>query len=469
MILTYAAAYLASYIFSYLRLYTASAAVLMAEAVVLYRYEYRRTGRLLNLAGLYSLSLVGGQGIACLKLSYLQTDWEIMTWLCFFAAYVCFRLGMRLAESMSGRKASEDIDEAGSKRTHEVNDVSVRQEAHSTYSTSRISRAAVSIRRVFSSGQISYKRLLAANCALALVSWAAFAYEACALGYIPLLVRGVPHAYSYFHISGVHYFTVSCVLCPAFSLMWHMRSDGRLRERIAAVLAALSGIVIPFLCVSRFQLVFAVMLCLAVRMVMLENRGHIGRRLVMRAACISVPLLAAAYVMLTAARSHDAEYLMGIFEMKADYPVVFSHFYIYIANNFENFNCMVRDLTHHTLGICQLYPLWAFTGLKYVYPQLVLHEYFLTKKELTTLTLFYDAYYDFGIIGVALLALLIGAAARSLEERAFKEYGACSVMLYGQFAIYMALAFFTTWLSNPTTWFYIGMTCTVCAASLERK
>ena len=52
------------------------------------------------------------------------------------------------------------------------------------------------------------------------VSLGAFLAEALILGFIPFFVRGVPHAYSTFHITGVHYFTVSCVLVPALSVLY---------------------------------------------------------------------------------------------------------------------------------------------------------------------------------------------------------------------------------------------------------
>lgn len=34
--------------------------------------------------GLFTLAWVGGEGIACLKLSRLQSDWSNVTWLTFF-------------------------------------------------------------------------------------------------------------------------------------------------------------------------------------------------------------------------------------------------------------------------------------------------------------------------------------------------------------------------------------------------
>ena len=31
-------------------------------------------------------------------------------------------------------------------------------------------------------------------------------------------------------------------------------------------------------------------------------------------------------------------------------------------------------------------------------------------------------------------------------------------LLYAQIAVYFGLSFFTTWFSNPTTWFYLAVT-----------
>ena len=84
---------------------------------------------------------------------------------------------------------------------------------------------------------------------------------------------------------------------------------------------------------------------------------------------------------------------------------------MYVANNYDNFNCLVENLAGHTFGLKMLFPLWALTGLKFLKPELVNFQIFVNKEELTTLTLFYDAYYDFGIAGVLLFSCLLGALA----------------------------------------------------------
>ena len=81
-------------------------------------------------------------------------------------------------------------------------------------------------------------------------------------------------------------------------------------------------------------------------------------------------------------------------------PVFLTQPYIYIANNYDNFDCLVKNLPKFSCGLRMLFPFVSLTGLKFVMPNLVPATVYLTSTELTTLTMFYDAYYDFGVIGV---------------------------------------------------------------------
>ena len=107
-----------------------------------------------------------------------------------------------------------------------------------------------------------------------------------------------------------------------------------------------------------------------------------------------------------------------------------------------------------------LFPVWALTGLKFVFPYLISFPLYVTKTELTTVTLFYDAYYDFGILGVGVFSCLLGLAAFWLVNvlKNGKSQNPMWYVFYGQFGVYMMLSFFTTWFSNPTAWFYLAVT-----------
>lgn len=450
--LIFTAAMLLSFAAAYFKLYLLSGLVLIAAGVALYGIFYKRSGMLLFPAALFSLSWVGGIGVSALKLSKLQTDWELRTWLCFAAAYFAF-----LPAFSRAAKARR-----------------VRTEADGPSGTA----AAVYARTA--------ERIFRAMLAVTLISAAAFVFEAVKLAYIPLFTEDTPHAYSYFHVSGVHYFTVSCVLVPALMVLYldslkkhceSVRSDllgkpflaclhemGRLGY--GAKLAAVFGLtfvsfLIPILCVSRFQLIFAAALAVFTKAALCGSLRFTKKNVAAGALllCLLIPL----YVLLTIARAHDVAYLNGIFEMKnADTPIFFTQPYIYIANNFDNFNCLVRDLPDggHTLGLRMLFPLWALTGLKFVFPALVNFPLYLTKTELTTVTLFYDAYYDFGFLGVLFFGALLGFLYGVFVRRTKLFSGAKNpavYLIYAQLAFYLLFSFFTTWYSNPTTWFYLAV------------
>jgi oligosaccharide repeat unit polymerase len=133
----------------------------------------------------------------------------------------------------------------------------------------------------------------------------------------------VPHAYSEFHLSGVHYFTVSCVLVPSLAVLFFLEGGSRRRYRnVMAVLMTIISLAIPILCVSRFQLIFAVLLACF-------TFGAYYRRMspwVIPALFLAVLPF---YVILTIARSHDVAYLNGIFEMKNSGMPIFPAIYLY--------------------------------------------------------------------------------------------------------------------------------------------
>lgn len=408
---TYMLTFFASYIASLAGLHYLSGLVLMVEALFLYVHWVKESGSLVELRALFTLAWVGGQGIACLQLSKLQADWNYVTWLCFFLIFGGFGIGYEWGqkyEKVEEKELEKDEEQA--------------------------------------------RRLLHCIIGLMAASIVCFVFEAVKVGFIPLF-SDEPHAYSYFHVSGVHYFTVSCILIPAITVLYiKVSTKISAGNKLLLLAANVTAVMIPFLCVSRFQLLFAVGFAV-VTYIMVNKKIRIRTMVILIVALVPV------YVILTVFRHHDVSYLNSIFEMKWEkMPIFITQPYMYVANNFENFNCMVEQMTEHTWGIKMMFPFFALTGLKFVIPQVNITQIYLTKPELTTLTMFYDAYYDFGIFGVFFFALLIGIVAKILMNVVKNSKNPTAYLFYGQIAIYLGLAFFTTWFSNPTTWFWLALT-----------
>ncbi len=421
--------------------YIPSGLVLLVGAVWLYGKDYRFSGNLIHLRGLFCLFFVGGQAISCFKLSSLQSDWTWMTWACCLAAVVCFYLAFSLAMRCFGEPGQPHWMKKQARGSREI----LPGELHSRL-------------------RLYKKPLFYSMGIVTVVSSAAFCLEALVLGYVPIFLRGVPHAYSYFHISGVHYFTVSCVLEPSLAVLYLLAGEERSRSRrVLAVAFTVICLLNPILCVSRFQLIFAVGMAVFT-FIAVNHRIRLTQVLLL--ICVMIP----AYVILTIARSHDVEYLNGIFSMKSDaVPIFITQPYMYIANNYDNFDCLVRELPAHAMGLRMLFPVLALTGLKFLLPSLVDFPIYVNKEELTTLTLIYDAYYDFGFPGVVLFCAVLGVLCAFLVRALLQMRNPVGYLIYAQAAMYMTLSFFTTWFSNPTTWFYFGATVLIYLFCRYRK
>ena len=267
----YLICYTASYFLAGMRHYYLSGVVLMMAAAWLYFRDYRKSENLIHLRGLFSLFWVGGQGLACLKLSNLQTDWTFLTWVCLALAFLGFWVVFEVLVHTYG----SGHDRYGRWRSYSGNP----------------------------------KPVFHMICAVTAMSLVCFLVEAVILGYVPLFLRGVPHAYSEFHLTGIHYITVSCVLVPSLTVLFFHMSRGRGSERmqIGVVVMTVISLLIPILCVSRFQFVFAVMLA-AFTYISLQK--SFNPLYLLGLLVILIPV----YLLLTVARSHDVAYLNGIFE-----------------------------------------------------------------------------------------------------------------------------------------------------------
>lgn len=446
----YTAAYVMSFVLGEAGLSVPSGLCLIFAAAFLYLSEYRRTGALLNLRGLLALGLLGGEGIARFQLSRLSTDWTLETWLSFFLFYLIFDLSAQLVDPAVAIRCTRFGDGADRGASDSV----VPDPLASSASIEARDGGAVHGRTTVGEGAGPDLRFFRyAILGLLGISWAAFLFEARRLGFVPLFTVDTPHAYSYFHVKGVHYFTTLAVLTPAISMLYlGARRKHGLRPDVLALLGLLLPVILTILMVSRFQLMISVILAVFVALLS-------GRRYKLWQLLLLLTLMIAAYVFITIERAHSVEYLNGIFEMKdPSTPIFITQPYMYIANNYDNFNVMTRELTVHAHGLRMLYPFVTLSGIKFFIPSLAQgFPLFVTKEELTTVTMLYDAWYDFGLIGIAVFALVLGLVTGLVTRTCRKDQNPFSVLLYAQLAFYYLVSFFTTWFSNPATWFYLGI------------
>lgn len=423
---TYMLSFFVSYIASLAKWYYASGIILIVEAVYLYVHWVRESGSFVELRALFTLAWVGGQGISCLKLSTLQDTWSYITWLSFFVIYIAFGIGYEW-----GRKYSRVEGKEPEKNKKKAD------------------------------------RLFRCIMLLLVVSAGCFVIEIIRIGYIPVF-SDEPYSYSYFRMSALHYLhycAISCILIPGLTVLWKKIDSEESKWRNGAIIIAnIVAFAVPFLYVSRFQFLFEIGVAAVIYILVNKNMRKSTLVLLGLVVC-------AAYVVITLSQKRDAIYLNNVFKMKYTHmPVFLTQPYIYIANNYDNFDCLVKNLPKFSCGLRMLFPFVSLTGLKFVMPNLVPATVYLTSTELTTFTMFYDAYYDFGVIGVFVIALLIGVVAKVIIDIIKKSDNPVVYLLYGQIAVYLALAFFTTWFSSPATWFWLIITGMIyCYVGYDKK
>ena len=134
-----------------------------------------------------------------MQLSNLQSSWTNQTWLSFGGFYLLFLAGYEAIEIYLSKR----VIVLESKCQMSKKEVTKEQFQNRLFCCIRI---------------------------VSLVTFATFVLEAVILGYVPLFSTET-HAYDHFHISGVHYFTVSCMFTHSLTLIYMLTYTERKKDR----------------------------------------------------------------------------------------------------------------------------------------------------------------------------------------------------------------------------------------------
>lgn len=117
--------------------------------------------------------------------------------------------------------------------------------------------------------------------------------------------------------------------------------------------------------------------------------------------------------------------------------------YMYLVMNLENFARSVNKSDYHTYGYFTFDFVTAITGLKYW-----IIDYFgidrtpYLNSSYNTYTAFWWFYSDFGVIGLAVISLLLGLGIGALYYRMRSRPTIRSVMAYGVAVFVMVISYF---------------------------
>ena len=404
--------------------------LMITLAIFLYLLEYRKNHRIIHINGHFALGFIGGFGLSLLKLSKLSSDYSIVTIITVYVAFFSLYLGTYFCS-----RKSKTIDEVKT-----IN-----------YKVSRKAQEGLIISLV----------------ALSLIS---FIIEAVMLGFIPIFTIATPHAYSTFHVYMLHYITSLYVFIPPISIANYFLSDDKKRSSIVIILSFIYVIVIAIMMISRAQLIMSIVLSIFVILIYKAFDIKKIRKEYIFISLVLVVLFLIIYVFITVNRAHSVDYLNGIFEMKNEKtPIFITQPYMYIAHNFENLNYMINTIFRFGSGRRILTPLFTLTFIKKMFPIVADAPIFIIKEELSTKTLIYDFYYDFGILGVVLMCAAIGYIGKYLEDKTYNMIENKSfyknnyiVVLFSLFSYYMLFSFFQTYFSLTDTWVHLIILSLIC-------
>jgi len=405
-----------------------SAGILLFLAISEAVLFYLESRSIVDIRMLFSLTWLTALGLSCLGLSELQTDWAPVTWVMTGGFYFILCGAFLSVREILRRRENKSVPEA------------------------------VGTLPPAERGEKLRKSLFRLIAAVFLAGFLSFLAESVVFSFDYPFFSTKPHAYTAFHITGIHYFVVSVIFVHPLSVMFCLLDAPDRREKIFLFSVNALSILMCILILSKFQLLFGLEMSL-VTWVLLQKRFS-GKQILLF-SFLALLLFASGSALMILMRKYPENYLAGIFRFRdSSVPMPFQYVYTYMVNNFENLNLLVTSGVAPTLGRRSVYPFFCLTGAKFLpgAAEFLWVPVYYTVPELTTLTLIYDFYGDFGPSGVLAAAVLLGAVSALVTRLAAERRSVFSVLLYAQILLILFLAFFSTWLSNPTIWFGIALT-----------
>ena len=441
--------------------------------------------RIINVISIFTIGFLLPFIISFLKLSKLSSDYDIRTIILVIGSYLSFYFGAKYVGAHSVRPYNVGAAICRP-RPRTVGAASRRSRKQNASPTNKKKEA-----KCFPYNITCIKIIIF----IGIISFVSFLIEFMILKFIPLLSLGTPHAYSTFHVFGLHYITTLFFMMPAMAVLNYYGERGSqsspvrgkrgshsspLASSIVLIFVSFAyAILMSLLLVSRALLIMTVVLAGITYLVMIGKKDSsptkyvgahtvrpYGRGLTVGTIHWIVPhpyiIFVAAfvvfvllYIVITYFRSHSVEYLNGIFEMKENTPIFITQPYMYLTQGFENLNYLVINNERLTFGRRTLNPLFSLLRTKVYFPLVTEAPFYQIKLELTSKPIIYDLYYDFSFLGTCIIMFFIGFVTKKIENKAYKENNIYYTLFFSLICYYLLFSFFQSYLSMLDVWFYL--------------
>ena len=432
--------------------------VLVSFSLLLSHKEYKKNNKIINVISIFSIGFILPFAISFLKLSKLSTEYDTKTIILVVGSFLSFYYGVRFSEKWDIGRVFFGNKIVNSRSKKNISNKSKKV----------INDYLLDVYNLF------LENFNAKNVILGIfvVSFVSFIIEVAVLKFIPLFSFGTPHAYSTFHIFGIHYITTLYFLMPGLAILNLSDRAHTVRPRVLLIFSVVYAVLMSLMLVSRALLIMTVVMA-GLSYVM---RAHIVRPYEKGAHTVRPYLVIGVfvcfiglYISITVLRSHSVSCLNDIFEMKENTPIFITQPYMYLTQGFENLNYLVTHNERFTFGRRTLAPLFSLLRTKKYFPLVTEAPFYQIKLELTSKPIIYDLYYDFSMIGTFIIMFIIGYVVKKIEIKNYKEDNIYYNLFFCLICYYLLFSFFQSYLSLLDTWFYLIFTYLLYIMSTLKK
>jgi hypothetical protein len=393
-------------------------------------------------------------GLAALRLTDYQEQWQTKTWILVSVAYAAFQLGSNLGIHLGSR-----LYDFGARilRTVKIGSVKLK---------------------------LNESRLFWCCVITTLVGLVCFLINAAIKGYIPCFsddTSAYVTFYTKFHVfavastaaGGLCYYTLVTQKLPA------------IRKIILVLCMAYLVVLFPILVLSRGTFVVAA-LSLTIAIFYLHKR-----KLIVLTLCLASIL--GVYILMSDMRGYSDKELDNFFEpsdivivappdtappdVGTEDPVpptdevTFSlspkaaFIYTYLTVSHDNFNEAVQNATVFAHGTKQLTPFNVILRSDWINAHNGSVPIYLVREHLNTTNLIGDFYYDFAGCGVGLCMLFWALIFGIMQSFCTHGKGPFALLTLGYAMTPVAYCFFSTWLSTFSQWLFWGVTLLLAIAA----
>lgn len=401
--------------FYYSKLNVISGIILMTTAIFLFFIDKKEKGYYTNTLGIFSAVWFFTIGLSNLRLHQSQVEWKFKTWICLLIAYICFNIGYNLAKRTNneGRKVKEK--------------------------------------------NVSKKVNLTVITLFFILSFGIFILEAYLEGYIPMFSKDMS-SYQEFGAGRLHFFTVTCTFILPLSCIYYnlYKKEINKKEFVYLLVINLIAVSIPFLIVSRFFIVMTVILA-GFSIMELNKKKEIF------IIAMIIILGFTGWNIISQFRNQDEAYLKEALNIQDDTLLSVSNMqiYMYVAMNYDNFNCNVNNIENYSYGIKSILPVIELFKLDTLIPNAENITQVANRiiEVYNTYPIITEAYFDLDILGIVIYMIIIGYIAAKTENLDSKDM--LNILLKSLIKYCLLFSFFVSYFSNKTFLFYIMLICLV--------